>query len=392
MSTVNPVPFAFPDVTEAEVAAVTDVLRSGWLTTGSRAREFEERFASAVQSPFAVAVNSCTAALHLALEAAGVGADDLVYVPTYTFAASGEVVRYLGGRPVLVDVDPLTLNIDVDALRAQITQDLAQGRGRPRAVVPVHFSGVPCDMVAIWQLAREFDLAVVEDAAHAFPAARSGTVVGEMPDDVRGAVCFSFYATKTITTAEGGMVVTPHEDLADRMRSMSLHGLSRQAWTRYTAGGSWRYDIVAPGYKYNLTDVAAAMGLVQLERATTMRDRRAEIAAQYHAAFAELPLQLPSEPEGVDSAWHLYVIRTEAGARDELIAALTARGIGTSVHFIPLHLHSYYRETFGYQPEDLPVAAAEFERVVSLPIWSAMDEAAVSRVVQAVRESVAVLT
>ena len=392
MSTVNPVPFAFPDLTEAEVEAVTDVLRSGWLTTGARAREFEERFASAVGSPFAVAVNSCTAALHLALEATGVGPGDLVYVPTYTFAASGEVVRYLGGRPVLVDVDPLTLNLDIDALRAQITADLDQGRGRPRAVVPVHFSGVPCDMAAIWDLAREFDIAVVEDAAHAFPAARSGHVVGEMPEDVRGAVCFSFYATKTITTGEGGMAVTPHEELADRMRSMSLHGLSRQAWTRYTAGGSWRYDIVAPGYKYNLTDVAAAMGLVQLERAKTMRDRRAEIAALYSAAFDGLPVQVPTVPEGVDSAWHLYVLRTDPGARDELIAALTDRGIGTSVHFIPLHLHSYYRETFGYQPDDLPVAAAEFERVVSLPIWSAMDDAAVSRVVDAVRESVAVLT
>ena len=208
MSTVNPVPFAFPDLTEAEVEAVTDVLRSGWLTTGARAREFEERFAAAVGSPFAVAVNSCTAALHLALEATGVGPGDLVYVPTYTFAASGEVVRYLGGRPVLVDVDPLTLNLDIDALRAQITADLDQGRGRPRAVVPVHFAGVPCDMAAIWDLAREFDIAVVEDAAHAFPAARPATSSGEMPEDVRGAVCFSFYATKTITTGEGGMVVT----------------------------------------------------------------------------------------------------------------------------------------------------------------------------------------
>jgi dTDP-4-amino-4,6-dideoxygalactose transaminase len=344
-----------------------------------------------VGSPFAVAVNSCTAGLHLALEAVGVGPDDLVYVPTYTFAASGEVVRYLGALPVLVDVDPLTLNLDVDTLRAQIIRDLDHGRGRPRAIVPVHFSGVPCDMGAIWDLAREFDLAVVEDAAHAFPAARSGTVVGEMPEDVRGAVCFSFYATKTITTAEGGMVVTPHEELADRIRSMSLHGLSRQAWNRYTAGGSWRYDIVAPGYKYNLTDVAAAMGVVQLGRAKGMRDRRAEIAARYNSAFAELPVQVPTVPEDVDSAWHLYVLRTDPGHRDDLIAALTDRGIGTSVHFIPLHLHSYYRETFGYRPEDLPVAAAEFERVVSLPIWSAMDDTAVSRVVEAVQQSVAVL-
>ncbi len=384
MTTEEPLPFALPDITEEEIDAVVEVMRSRWLTTGGRAREFELSFADAVGAPFAVALNSCTAALHLALEALGIGPGDHVYVPTYTFAASGEVVRYLGAVPVLVDVDPGTLNLDLDQLRARVKQDLDGGQGRPRAIIPVHFAGVPCDMASIWELAREFDLAVVEDAAHAFPAASAGTMIGHVPSDVRGAVCFSFYATKTLTTGEGGMVVTPHEDLAERMRSMSLHGLSRQAWNRYTTGGSWRYDIVAPGYKYNLTDMAAAMGLVQLRRAQHMRDRRAEIAAAYSTAFADLPIDVPAEPPDVDSAWHLYVVRTRDGRRDELISDLNQRGIGTSVHFIPLHLHSYYRDTFGYQPTDFPVATAEFERVISLPIWSAMTDTQVTRVVDAV--------
>ena len=299
---IRTLPFALPDVTEAEVAAVTEVLRSRWLTTGKQAAEFERRFAEHVSAPYAVALNSCTAALHLALEALGVGPGDLVYVPTYTFAASGEVVRYLGATPVLVDVDPDTLNIDLEQLRSAVKSDVDGERGRPRAVIPVHFAGVPCDMEAVWDLAREHDLAVVEDAAHAFPAWRDSRITGDMPEDVRGAVCFSFYATKTITTGEGGMVVTPSEEMAERMRSMSLHGLSRQAWNRYSAKGSWRYDIVAAGYKYNLTDVAAAMGLVQLERAEEMRRKREEIAGTYIDRLADLPLQLPTVPEGVTSA------------------------------------------------------------------------------------------
>lgn len=389
MTTEHPaVPFALPDITEQEVEAVVDVLRSRWLTTGAKAHEFERRFAERVGSIHAVALNSCTAALHLALEALGVQPGDLVYVPTYTFAASGEVVRYLGAVPVLVDSDPDTLNIDLEFLRKTVEGDLDGHRGRPKAVIPVHFAGVPCDMSAIWELAREFGLAVVEDAAHAFPAVRDGRPTGQMPGDIDGAVCFSFYATKTITTGEGGMVVTPNEAVADRIRCMSLHGLSRQAWNRYAAGGSWRYDIVAPGFKYNLTDVAAAMGLVQLDRAETMRDRRSEIAATYAAAFADLPVELPTVPTGVDSAWHLYVLRVDPAMKDErdrVVAALNGQGIGTSVHFIPLHLHSYYRDTYGYRPEHLPVASAEFERALSLPIYSAMSAPEVDRVVAVVR-------
>jgi perosamine synthetase len=384
-----PLPFARPDLTSREIDAMVGVLSSRWLTTGAVTRDFEAAFAERVGSPHAVALNSCTAALHLALEACGVGPGDLVYVPTYTFAASAEVISHVGATPVLVDVDPTTLCLDSDSLRKVVDADATGKRGTPRAIIPVHFAGVPCDMQPLWRLAREFDLAVVEDAAHAFPAFRHGRPTGWMPADVRGAVCFSFYATKTITTGEGGMAVTPHEDIAERMRTMSLHGLSRQAWNRYTADGSWEYDIVAPGFKYNLTDIAAALGLVQLDRAESMRARRAAIRARYDEALTGLPLVLPSVPDDVVSAHHLYVIRDQRNPadRDQIIAHLASQGIGASVHFIPLHLHTYYREIYGYAPEDFPVATEEFGRALSLPIWSGMDDGDVHRVVECVRES-----
>lgn len=387
-SEVPAVPFALPDLTEREIAAVVEVLESRWLTTGSRAAEFERAFADAVGARQAVALNSCTAALHLSLEALGIGVGDLVYVPTYTFAASAEVVRYLGATPVLVDVDPRTLDIDIDALATRVGHDLSGGPGTPKAVIPVHIAGVPCDMESIWSLARQHGLGVVEDAAHAFPASRAGIQTGWMPDDVRGTVCFSFYATKTITTGEGGMVTTQSSDLAERIRTMSLHGLSRQAWNRYAEGGSWRYDIVAPGFKYNLTDVAAAMGVVQLERSQGMRERRREIAERYTAAFASLPVETPTVPDDVVSAWHLYVLRVAPdldGERDRVVASLGSQGIGTSVHFIPLHLHSYYRDTYDLEPGDFPRATQEFGRALSLPIYSAMSDADVERVIEAVR-------
>jgi len=383
-----PLPFALPDITQREIDAVVEVMQSRWLTTGGRVREFEQQFAGRVGAKHAVALNSCTAALHLALEALGVGPGDHVYVPTYTFAASAEVVRYLGAVPRLVDIDPVTLNLDLARLEQLVHTDRSGNQGQPKVVIPVHVAGVPCDMKAVWDLARANGLAVVEDAAHAFPASRNGVVTGSMPDDVPGAVCFSFYATKTITTGEGGMVTTESAELADRIRTMSLHGLSRQAWNRYAEGGTWRYDIVAPGYKYNLTDISGAMGLVQLDRAESMRDRRAEIANRFNEAFADLPVELPTVPQSVSSAWHLYVVRADAaveGERDRVIASLTSQGVGTSVHFIPLHLHSYYRDNFGYSPEDFPVATQEFERAFSLPVYSAMSDADVERVVEAVR-------
>lgn len=390
LSRQKPLPFALPDIGEQEIAAVVDVLRSRWLTTGQQCRRFEEAFAEAVGARHAVALNSCTAALHLSLEALGVAAGDLVFMSPYTFAATAEVVRYLDATPVFVDIDPLSLNVDPRCLREAVERRLDGATGRPRVIMPVHIAGVACEMNEIWKLAREYDLAVVEDAAHAFPATYAGQPIGSMPEDIRGSVCFSFYATKTITTGEGGMLVTESAALAERARSMSLHGLNRQAWTRYSEGGSWAYDITAPGYKYNLTDIAAALGLVQLARAEDMRARRQEIAATFSAAFAGYrSLECPVVPDAAQSSWHLYLLRLHLDrlgiGRDEFVDRLGRAGIGTSVHFIPLHLHSYYRAQYGYVPSDYPRAHAEYARVVSLPIYSAMSDDDVARVVNAVR-------
>lgn len=383
-----PIPFALPDITDREIAGVVETLQSKWVTTGPKVREFERRFAEAVAGKYAVAVNSCTAAMHLALEALDVSPGDRVYMAPYTFAATAEVVRYLGATPVFVDIDPRTLNIDVARLVDQLERDKVEHPGKARVVMPVHIAGLPVDMEAIWSVARNHDLAVVEDAAHAFPASRSGRRIGWMPDDVRGAVCYSFYATKTITTGEGGMLVTPHEAVAERARSMSLHGLSRAAWSRYESGGTWRYDIVAPGYKYNLTDIAAAIGLVQLDRVDEMVAARRQIAARYTQAFGAYDsLAVPAEDPDVDHPWHLYVLRVaDEDARDGLVSTLAANQIGYSVHFIPLHLHSYYREKYGYLSADFPIATREFERAVSLPIFSAMTMGQVDRVIDVVTD------
>lgn len=391
MSRRRPIPFAIPDIGQPEIDAVVEVLRSRWLTTGQQCRRFEEQFAESVGASNAVALNSCTAALHLSLEALGVVEGDLVFMSPYTFAATAEVVRYLGATPVFVDIEATTLNIDPGKLRQAVESRLDGQRGRPRAIVPVHMSGVPCAMGEIWDIAREHDLVVVEDAAHAFPADRDGHRVGAVPDGVRGTVCFSFYATKTLTTGEGGMVTTEQPDVADRIRMMSLHGLSRQAWSRYEAGGSWAYDIVAPGYKYNLTDVAAAMGLVQLERSQEMLGRRREIALAYSRAFGANPeLECPTVPPRTNSAWHLYVLRLHSAlaetSRDNAVDELAKRGVGTSVHFIPLHLHSYYRDKYQFEPTDFPVALSEYERALSLPIFSAMTDDEVAGVIEAVLE------
>jgi perosamine synthetase len=375
-------PFALPEISEEEIASVVETLRSGWITTGPKAREFERRFAEATSASHAVMVNSCTAALHLALEAIGVRAGDEVIVPTLTFAATAEVVRYFGATPVLVDVGAADHNVTAAAIEAAITS-------RTRAVIPVHFAGQSCDMDDIVAAAHAKRIPVVADAAHTFPASYRGRNVGTLAD----ITCFSFYATKTITTGEGGAAVTENSEWADRMRIMSLHGISRDAWKRYTAEGSWYYEVVAPGYKYNLTDMAAAVGLGQLSRAESMRARRRSIADAYDLAFGDLKaLQLPTRSAERTHAHHLYVVKLRPGAlridRDQFIRELKALGIGSSVHFIPLHVHPYYRETFGYTPERLPVALDLYQRSVSLPIYSRMTDAEVARVVQSVRDVV----
>jgi dTDP-4-amino-4,6-dideoxygalactose transaminase len=377
-------PFALPDTDEAEVDAVAEVIRSGWLTTGAKVRAFEAAFASRVGARHAIAVNSCTAALHLALDAIGVAPGDRVVTTPYTFATSAEVIRYMGAHPVFVDVDPDTLNLDPQQVAAAIARD------RVVAIMPVHIAGEPCDMDALRAVAG--DIPMIEDAAHALPARVGGRMIGSLSR----LTCFSFYATKTLSTGEGGMITTDDDAAADRCRIMSLHGISRDAWKRYTAEGSWRYEILAPGYKYNLTDIAAALGLVQLGKLDAMWRRRVEIAARYDAAFAGQPeLQLPARSAANQHAWHLYMLRVDnarlTGGRDVFIEELRRRNIGASVHFIPLHLHPYYRDTYHYAPNDFPVAHREFLREVSLPIYSRMSERDVDDVIAAVLETTATL-
>ena len=374
-------PFALPDTGEAEVSAVSEVIRSGWLTTGTQVRTFEAQFAKLVGAKHAIAVNSCTAAMHLALEALGIKAGDRVLTTPYTFAATAEVIRYMGAHPVFVDVRPDTLNIDPELVAAAIKREPIA------AIMPVHIAGEPCDMDAIRAAAG--DIPVIEDAAHALPTKLGTRMIGSLSRFT----CFSFYATKTLSTGEGGMLTTDDDAAANRCRIMSLHGISRDAWKRYTAEGSWAYEIVAPGYKYNLTDVAAALGLVQLAKLDAMWKRRVEIAERYDAAFAAIPeLQIPSRAPGNQHAWHLYMLRVDnarlRGGRDAFANELRKRNIGISVHFIPLHMHPYYRDTYGYMPEDFPVTAREFAREVSLPIYSRMSDADVDDVIEAVIETV----
>jgi dTDP-4-amino-4,6-dideoxygalactose transaminase len=375
------VPFALPDLGEAEINAVVSALRSGWISTGPKVKEFEAAFAAFVGGDVeAVAVNSATAGLHLALEACGISEGDEVLVPTWTFTATAEVVRYLGATPILVDVEPDTLNIDLGHARRLVTE-------RTKAVMPVHFAGLAVSPVSVRAFAEEHGLLVIEDAAHALPATSDGEMVGAGSSD---AVVFSFYATKTMTTGEGGMVVTRNPEIAKRIRVMRLHGIDRDAFDRYRSDvPSWRYEVVAPGYKYNMADPAAAMGLVQLSRATEMRDSRAGIAQRYDEAFADLELGLPAKGRESDiHAWHLYVVRVPLGMdRDEFIASLARSGVGSSVHFIPLHLQPYWRNLAGHVPSRFPVATEQFDRVVSLPIFSSMTAQDIQRVVEAVREA-----
>jgi perosamine synthetase len=398
---MEPVPYFRPDLGEAEIDEVVATLRSGWLTSGPRVKRFEAEFARNLRAGSAVAVNSCTAALHLAVAALGLERGQGVLVPTMTFAATAEVVRYLGGVPILVDCDPHTLNLSYGDAERRLA-DLGCGRlpaaiDRDLAVVgvlPVHVGGRMVDVAATRAFAERHRLWVVEDAAHAFPAAwRSGPGspwrrCGEATGDV---ACFSFYANKTITTGEGGMAVTDDQELAERMRCLSLHGLSRDAWGRYTSEGSWDYRILAPGYKYNLSDVAAAIGLGQLERAEAMRRRREEIARRYLDALGDVEeIELSALPENRVHSWHLFQIRLRRGAlaidRDAFLEGLRQRGIGFSVHWRPLHLHPYYAETFGWRPEDLPVASEVWRRTVSLPIFPTLEPGELDAVCRAVRE------
>jgi perosamine synthetase len=316
------------------------------------------------------------------LEAVGIKEGDEVIVPTMTFTASAEVVLYLKAKPVLVDCLPDTFYIDPDQIERAITS-------RTKAIIPVHFGGQPCEMEPIVEIARRHNLYVIEDAAHALPAKYHGQTVGTIGD----ITCFSFYATKTITTGEGGMATTENPDWAARMRMMSLHGISHDAWKRYTQAGSWYYEVQCPGFKYNLTDIGAAIGIEQLKKCDAFGATRNYIANTYNKAFADLPeIQTPFCAPDLQHAWHLYVIQLNLErlkiTRDQFIEALKAQGIGTSVHFIPLHLHPYYRNSFGYAPGDYPKATGVYQRIISLPIYPKMRDVDVGHVIDAVRHLV----
>lgn len=394
------VPFFRPSITEREIEAVVEVMRSGWLTTGGVVKDFEARFASYVGAKHAIALNSCTAALHLALEALGVKRGDLVLVPAMTFAATAEVVRYFDATPVFVDCEPVTQCIDVHGARVTLERlsagervpGVADSTARVRAIMPMHHAGQMADVDGLTELARDFKLAVVDDAAHTLPAftRTSADAPWRSVGTTADVTCFSFYANKCITTGEGGMAVTDDDALADRMRVMSLHGMSKDAWKRYTSAGSWFYEIVAPGFKYNLTDIAAAIGRVQLSRADYLWEQRKAVVAWYREALGDIAgIELPVEVPNRQHSWHLFSIRLDLdvwrSGRNAFIEGLKDRGIGASVHWLPLHMQPYYRDTYGLRPEDCPVAAALWPRLVSLPLYPGMSSSDVGAVADAIR-------
>ena len=374
-------PFCRPSISEDEIAAVVEALRSGWLSAGPRTHEFEAAFRGYVGAPSALAVNSCTAGLHAALFALGIGPGNEVITTAMTFAGTANVVEHLGARTVMVDVEPDTLNIDPAAVERAVTP-------RTRAILPVHYAGHPADLDPLLHIAHRHGLAVVEDAAHALPARYRGRMIGAGST----LTAFSFYATKNVTTGEGGMLTGDPERVA-RARVASFHGMDRDAWDRYGPRGNWTYEVVLPGFKYNMSDVQAALGLAQLRRLCGFHERRREIVRTYDRAFAGVDaLQTPVERREVEHAWHLYVLRLRPEAlsigRDRFIQELAARNVGTSVHFIPLHLHPYYRDRYGHAPDAFPVAHANFRRMLSLPLYPELTDADVQDVVDAVLDVV----
>lgn len=373
----NFLPFAPPFISGEEIEEVSDTLSSDWITTGPKTRLFESRFAEFLGVAEALAVNSCTAGLHLALVVLGVGPGDEVITTPMTFCATVNVIEHVGARPVLVDVEPDTLNISPDLLERALTP-------KTKCIMPVHYAGHPCEMDAITGVARSHSLFIVEDAAHALPAKYKDRMIGSAGN----LTAFSFYATKNLTTAEGGML-TGDPDLLEKTRMLSLHGMSRDAWKRYGKEGSWYYEVVYPGFKYNMTDIQASLGLHQLKKLPGFQERRKQIAARYDEAFTRYPyFEIPGRRPHVEHAWHLYVLRLNLETlridRNRFIDELHARNIGTSVHFIPIHLHPYYRDKYGYRPEDFPVTYSNYLRMISLPIYPRMSDRDVEDVIEAV--------
>ena len=389
-----------PEMGDEEINEVIETLRSGWLTTGPKVKIFEQNFAKAVRAPFAVALNSCTAALHLAVEALGLQAGQAVLVPAMTFAATAEIVLYKNAIPILVDCDPVTSNMDLDdarckieALRAGELSFIADRNVKVVGMIPVHVGGYMLDVEQIKRFAKEFGLWIVEDAAHAFPSAWRKNAQSDWQycgENTAAVTCYSFYANKTITTGEGGMVVTHNEILAERIRLMSLHGLSRDAWKRFTAKGNWDYHIISPGYKYNLTDIAAAIGIHQLAKAEEMRRQRQQIAEVYLREFAGLEeIELPPSDENRLHSWHLFPIRLRLEnltiSRNTFIEELKRSGIGCSVHWRPLHLHPLYAKKIGWREHHLPNATRVWSQLVSLPIFPSMTAGEINHVIKTVK-------
>lgn len=376
------IPFHKTYITDDEISEVVDSLKSGWLTMGPKTVRFEEEFGGYIGAAHAVAVSSCTAALHLALKAIDLRPGDEVIVPTMTFTATGEVVCYFGARPVIVDVQRDTHNMDLKEIERAISP-------KTRAIIPVHFGGQPCDMDEIMAIAKKHQLYVIEDAAHAVPAGYKGNRIGTLGD----ITCFSFYATKTLSTGEGGMITTANDEWAERMKVLRLHGISKDAWKRYSDEGSWYYEVVEAGYKYNMTDMQAGLGLAQLKKIEWMRGRREEIAGKYTSAFTALPeIMIPRVKPDRETAWHLYVIKLNLEAlsinRSRFIEELKGRGIGTSVHFIPLHRHPFYQRTFGCGAGDYPNAEWIYERCLSLPVYPGMTDEEVDYVIHTISDIV----
>ncbi len=370
-------PFSPPLIGEEEIAEVVDTLRSGWISTGPKTKRFEEEFAACVGAPAALALNSCTAGLHVALATLGIGPGDEVITTPMTFCSSVNVIEHVGARPVLADVAPDTLNISPEAVAAAMSP-------KTKAILPVHYSGHPAELAPLRELAAARGVSIVEDAAHAVPASYRGQPIGGSDTPT----AFSFYATKNVTTGEGGML-TGSPEFLEKARVLSLHGMSRDAWRRYEKGGSWFYEVVSAGFKYNMTDIQAALGLWQLRKLASFQERRRAIVARYRAALGGCAaLELPACREDVEHAWHLFVLRLRPDAlridRDRFIEEMTQRGIGTSVHFIPVHLHPYYAGKYGYRPEDLPVAYSNYRRLLSIPLNVTLTDAQVDRVAAAV--------
>ncbi len=378
------IPFSLPEIDKEEIIEVVNVLESGWVTTGPKVLQFENDFTKFIGSDESqsISVNSATAGLHLALEALGVGHGDEIITTTLTFTATAEVARYLGADVKLVDINPVTLNIDINAIRCAITS-------RTKVIIPVHYAGLSCDMDEILSIAEEFDLKVVEDAAHALPTTYKNKMIGSLQSD---ATVFSFYANKTMTTGEGGMVVTYNSDLAKRIKIMRLHGIDRDAFDRFQSKKpAWYYEVIAPGFKYNMTDIAAAIGIQQLKKLPRFLKRRKYLAKRYLSSLANLPLILPADDiDGGSHSWHLFVIRLQDNVkmnRDELVQFLNDKGIGSSVHYVPLHRQPYWRDKYSLSVDMFPEADKAYHSMVSIPLYTRMTDEQQDRVINALHDA-----